>query len=118
MGEARIGPLAVNMDREWNAVSRLAGILRTLPAGQVLPRTQAWGRLIRLTLDKEARVAGPSPMSEFSLAELESFFRDELLVVLKDDARRLARKQPQVYPDDNEIESNWRNFAAAFGKPA
>jgi hypothetical protein len=112
LGKPRWAPLMVNMDREWEAVSRLAERLRALPTGEgiILKRTQAWSLLMRLILNRRARISEPTPLEEFSLAELEQFFRQELWPVLIEDARRLARLEPEIYPDEQEIEFNWQGF--------
>jgi hypothetical protein len=110
MGIRRMAPLLVNMDREWNVVARLAGILRTLPSEKIFMRSRAWDVLLRLILNRKAKTSDRSTLQEFSLAELEAFFRADLWAGLKDDAKRLAKLEPEIYPDEQEIESNWRNF--------
>jgi len=65
---------------------------------------------MRLILNRRARISEPTPLEEFSLAELEQFFRQELWPVLIEDARRLARLEPEIYPDEQEIEFNWQGF--------
>jgi hypothetical protein len=112
MGKARRLPSLVSLDREWNAVEQLARLLRTLPAGEILQRTQVWDLLMPLIRNRRGKVADPSLLKEFSLPELEAIFRRELWPALIDDARRLARLDPQIYPDEREIESNWLKFAA------
>jgi hypothetical protein len=116
IGKTHRLPSLVNMDREWEAVERLARLLRTLPAGVILRRTTAWDLLMPLIRNRRAKIADPSLLKEFSLPDLEAFFRQDLWPVLIDDARRLARMDPEIYPDEREIESNWRDFVAAISK--
>ena len=76
-------------------------------------RTKAWNTLMPLILRRKAQLNDMSGVAGLSIAELEAFFRNELCAVLKDDARELAKSEPEIYPDEEEIESNWRNFAGA-----
>jgi hypothetical protein len=115
IGKARRSPSLVNLDREWEAVERLARLLRTLPAGVILRRTQVWDLLMPLIRNRRGKIADPSLLKEFSLPELEAFFRQDLWPALIDDARRLARLDPEIYPDEQEIESNWLEFAGRSG---
>jgi hypothetical protein len=119
LGKSRQAPLLVNMDREWEAVSHLAGLLRALPAGDgvMSKRALVWGSLMVLIRNRRARINDLTALTEFSLAELESFFRHDLWPVLMEDARRLARLEPEIYPDELEIESNWRDFVTNSGRP-
>jgi hypothetical protein len=115
MGETRRLPSLLNLDREWEAVEQLARLLRTLPAVDILQRTQVWDLLMPLIRNRRGKIADPSLLKEFSLPELEAFFRQELWPVLIDDARRLARLDPEIYPDEREIECNWLEFAGRSG---
>jgi hypothetical protein len=115
MGETCRLPSLVNLDREWEAVEQFARLLRTLPAVDILQRTQVWDLLMPLIRNRRGKIADPSLLKEFSLQELEAFFLQELWPVLIDDARRLARLDPEIYPDEREIESNWLEFAGRSG---
>ena len=115
LGKVRI--VQVNMDRDWIPVSRLAERLRAIPADEILPRSLAWNALISLITSKRTDVRGMHPPLQYSLGELECFFRQDLRPVLIEGARRLAVKNPRIYPGEDEIEENWTRFAAAFGRP-
>ena len=115
MGKTRVLPSMVNLDREWDAVERLTRLLRALPIEGILQRTLVWDRLMPLIRNRRGKVTDPSLLQDFSLQELETFFREDLWPVLIDDARRLARMDPEIYPDERGIEFNWLEFVRTKG---
>jgi hypothetical protein len=109
----RPSTLLVNMDHHWTPVAQLVETLRRLPSGEILPRAQAWDALFPLFLYKDEQRRRSFP-AQYSLADLERFFRQDLWPVLIDSVRRLARDHPANYPTEADVESNWASFAASF----
>ncbi len=113
-GRRRSARLRVDIGGDWRCVKELVSILRKLPAGEAVPRSKAWGTLILLFLSKKYTPGSSRPPGVFSAAQLEAFFRGDLWPVLIDGARRLAKVSPSNNPTVEEIEGNWRAFAASL----
>ncbi len=111
-GRRRSSRLSVDMSGDWRCVKELTKILRGLPAGEAVPRSKAWNALIMLFLDKRYSPSAIKAPAEFTLAQLESFFRGDLWPLLIEGAKRLAKQAPKNNPTEVEIEANWRVFGA------
>jgi hypothetical protein len=122
VGEIRHGlgqrhALRVNMDQAWAPVARLVELLRQAPADELEARSRAFGMLMQLFTSKHINGKELQPPAQYSLPQLEGFFRQDLWPVMIETAQRLARHNPNIYPNEEEIAANWIRFAAAFGPP-
>ena len=113
-GRRRSSRLSVDMTGDWRCLKELARILRGLPPGEAVPRSKAWNALILLFLDKRYSPSAFRAPAEFTLPQLESFFRGDLWPLLIEGAKRLAKQTPTNNPSEAEIEANWLVFAAAL----
>lgn len=117
-------PSLVNLDSHWKALSHIITLLRAVPDNDSRERLgRVLEALLPLFLRREPSSLWFASVTDFTcetlralpLGEVESLFRTALWPVLIDEARRLARLDPDTYPAENEIESNWQNLKSLVG---
>jgi len=109
LGKRRWWPPLVDMRQEWDALALLLARLRALPGdAERQQRLALWHDLLPLLLDRNPlrREKGP----RFALDEYAAAWRGELCPALLPAARQLAKRRPQDFPSEPEIEANWREF--------
>lgn len=108
-GKRRWLPALVNLDNDWRVLTALVVRLRDFPDPAARARRlSAWRALMPLLLYRTRLAPGGGEC----LAKNEvAIFREELWPLLIDEVRRLARSQPEVYPDEATVEENWSRWS-------
>lgn len=94
----------IQLDNHWRILESLVTMIRSNPG--ILPLLRS---LLPLFLYKQPSI---SPVRDHPRATVERVFRDDLTPLLRESCIELHRGDPDVYPSQAEIESNWRKYAA------
>ncbi len=104
-GKRRLLPNLVGVERDWRVLESLIRIIRLLPDEESRSRRlSVWQALMPLLLNQRC-TPFPDHCAGLEIGEVERTIRSELMPLFPPGASGLST---------DEVESNWRRFAAAM----